>query len=77
MDWAAWCVIIGLSFTAIGGLLVWAYGSSIRLWVHSTVGDAGGVASRKQFTGVLIYSVVMIVLGLGCLAQGSILILGT
>lgn len=30
MDWAAWCVIAGLSFLSIGGLLLWAYGDSMN-----------------------------------------------
>lgn len=76
MDWAAWCVIIGLSSIAIGGLLIWAYGDAMKVWTERRpADDSSGVIARKQFTGVLIYSMVMIVVGLGSLVQGTLYVL--
>ncbi len=76
MDWAAWCVIIGISCVAIGGLMLWAYGDSMRLWLdRKGADDEATLAGRRQFTGVLIYSMVLIVVGLAFLAQGTLFLL--
>lgn len=73
MDWAAWCVIAGLSFVSIGGLLIWAYGEAIELRGGKGL-KSPALTSRQQFTGVLIYSVVLIILGCGLLAEGTLLL---
>jgi hypothetical protein len=76
MDWSAWCVIIGLSAIAMGGLVLWAYGDSIQLWLtRKTADNQEALSSRRRFTGVLIYSAVMIVVGFGLLVQGSVMLL--
>jgi hypothetical protein len=74
MDWAAWCVIAGLSFLSIGGLLLWAYGDSM----NPKKADAGLVQTktdRPDFMGVIVYSLALMVLGLGCLVQGTLFIM--
>ncbi len=74
MDWAAWCVIAGLSFLSIGGLLIWAYGDSLNpRKVESSLSDGAG---QPGFMGVIVYGVSLIVLGLGCLVQGTLFIVG-
>lgn len=77
MDWAAWSLIAGLSFISIGGLLIWTYGDSIN--AKQTLGlelsEQASIA-RKRYAGLLIYGVVLIVLGLGCLFQGSLFLIG-
>jgi hypothetical protein len=73
MDWAAWCLILGLSFISIGGLLVWAYGDSMG--VRKTgIAHMGDLPRSAHFNGLLIYGIVLMVLGLGCLFQGTILL---
>lgn len=77
MDWAAWSLITGLSFISIGGLLIWTYGDSIN--AKRTLGlelDAQAVTARKRYASLLIYGVVLIVIGLGCLFQGSLFLIG-
>ena len=74
MDWAAWCVIAGLSFLSIGGLLLWAYGDSMNpkkaeAMLTQSRGD------RPNFMGVIVYSIALMVLGLGCLVQGTLFIM--
>ena len=74
MDWAAWCVIAGLSFLSIGGLLIWAYGDSM----NPRKVDAGFDVSsgkRPNFMGVIVYGIALMVLGLGCLVQGTLFIM--
>lgn len=77
MDWAAWSLIAGLSFLSIGGLLIWTYGDSIN--ARRTAGlelDAQAIIARRRYAGLLIYGVALIVLGLGCLFQGSLFLVG-
>lgn len=75
MDWAAWCVIAGLSFLSIGGLLIWAYGDSLNPR-KIEVGIVGQVNNtRPNFIGVIVYGIVLIVIGLGCLVQGTLFIM--
>jgi hypothetical protein len=68
MDLGAWSLIIGLSLVSVGGLLIWAYGSTLRSHIS---GAKGAVAARRSFVGVLIYSVIMIVVGGVVMLQGS------
>jgi hypothetical protein len=68
MDLAAWSLIIGLSLVAVGGLLIWAYGSTLRSHMSAS---KGAVSARRSFIGVLIYSVAMIVVGGVVILQGS------
>jgi hypothetical protein len=75
MDWAAWCVIAGLSFLSIGGLLLWAYGDSLNP-KKVEVGIVGQTNNNRQsFMGVIVYGFTLMVLGLGCLVQGTLFIL--
>lgn len=75
MDWAAWCVIAGLSFLSIGGLLIWAYGDSMN---PRKIEVGLGVTGNKppSFMGVIVYGIALMVLGLGCLVQGTLFIMG-
>jgi hypothetical protein len=75
MDWAAWCVIAGLSFLSIGGLLIWAYGDSLSP-KKAPVNFVGQADSRPNFMGVIVYGIALIVMGLGCLVQGTLFIMG-
>lgn len=76
MDWAAWSVIAGLSFISIGGLLLWAYGDNIKLPGVTAMNRSGSaVAARRGFTGVIIYSIALLLFGLGFLIQGTLFIL--
>jgi hypothetical protein len=74
MDLAAWCVIIGLSFISIGGLLLWTYGETLNTR-RTEANDMAALVSKRRFSGVLIYSVALIMLGLGSLVQGTLFIL--
>lgn len=75
MDWAAWCVIAGLSFISIGGLLIWAYGDAVSLRHGNVSLDSPALAARRSFTSLVIYSIGLLVLGLGFLVQGTLFIL--
>lgn len=75
MDWAAWCVIAGLSFLSIGGLLIWAYGDSMNPR-KVEVNLAGSANKPPSFMGVIVYGIALMVLGLGCLVQGTLFIMG-
>ena len=76
MDWAAWCVIAGLSFLSIGGLLIWAYGDSMNPKKVQVSLDLSGDTSKPNFMGVIVYGVGLMVVGLGCLVQGTLFIMG-
>lgn len=76
MDWAAWCVIAGLSFLSIGGLLIWAYGDSMnpkKVQVSLALSDG---AAKPSFMGVIVYGIALMVIGLGSLVQGTLFIMG-
>ncbi|NDE90657.1 MAG: hypothetical protein EB059_05915 [Alphaproteobacteria bacterium] len=75
MDWGAWSVIAGLSFLSIGGLLIWAYGDSMNPKKMGTPFDGNVNAPRPDFVGVVIYGVVLMIIGLGCLVQGTLFLL--
>ena len=75
MDLAAWSLIIGLSLISVGGLLIWAYGDSLQASKPS--GAQAVVAARKNFMGLLIYSVAMVVVGLVLMLQGSFFLLNS
>jgi hypothetical protein len=77
MDLAAWSLIAGLSFISVGGLLIWAYGNSMQGKDYQRVAAGKAMAARKSFTSVLMYSAVMIVVGLGFLLQGTFFLLRT
>ncbi|MDX1922362.1 MAG: hypothetical protein SFW65_04450 [Alphaproteobacteria bacterium] len=74
MDWAAWCVIAGLSFLSIGGLLIWAYGDSMNP-KKVEAGLAGMTSKRPSFMGVIVYGIALMVVGLGCLVQGTLFLM--
>lgn len=76
MDWAAWCVIAGLSFLSIGGLLIWAYGDSLNPKKIEVSLSLSNSTPKPNFMGVIVYGVALMVLGLGCLVQGTLFILG-
>ena len=75
MDWAAWCVIAGLSFLSIGGLLIWAYGDSMNPKKIQVSLDLSGSSSKPNFMGVIVYGIGLMVVGLGCLVQGTLFIM--
>ena len=78
MDLAAWSLIAGLSLISVGGLLIWAYGDSLQAKEYQgLVKGAGAVAARRSFVNVLIYSVVMIVVGMVMLLQGTFFLLNS
>ncbi len=74
MDWNGWSIIFGLSFLSVGGLLVWAYGDSMRFWEGRTPSREERVM-RLRFNGVIIYSTIMIVAGIVMLAGGTFALL--
>ncbi len=74
MDWAAWCVIAGLSFLSIGGLLLWAYGDSMNP-EKADAGLSSINSKRPSFMGVIVYGIALMVLGLGCLVQGTLFLI--
>ncbi|HVY12092.1 MAG TPA: hypothetical protein VHB73_00845 [Alphaproteobacteria bacterium] len=73
MDIAAWSLIAGLSFLSVGGLLIWTYGDCLQS--SRPAQSHAAVNARKNFMGVLIYSVAMTVAGLGMLVQGTFFLL--
>ncbi|MBI3418978.1 MAG: hypothetical protein HY053_02445 [Proteobacteria bacterium] len=75
MDIAAWSLIGGLSLISVGGLLIWAYGDSLQ--VRQPGGGRTAVAARMNFMGVLIYSVVMIIVGMALLLHGTFFLLNS
>jgi hypothetical protein len=78
MDLAAWSLIAGLSLISVGGLLIWAYGDALQAKEYqSTAKGSAAVAARRSFVNVLIYSVVMIVVGMVLLLQGTFFLLNS
>ncbi len=76
MDWAAWCVIAGLSFLSIGGLLLWAYGDSMNPKKIQVSLALSSDAAKSNFMGVIVYGIALMMIGLGCLVQGTLFIMG-
>jgi hypothetical protein len=76
MDAAAWSLIWGLSFMSIGGLLIWAYGNSLSLKKAKAGSETVQLHDlKKRFAGILIYSLLLIIIGLGSLVQGTLFLL--